>query len=109
MADAANAGVELASGRQMYNGNLSYTADALTSGRLGYGQYYGELAANTVTVGTYNQGKALYQLEAGQITVDQASQQIGGILEIINELAEQTNILAINANSYRYDQETRRG
>src|SRR4029079_8209673 len=31
------------------------------------------------------------------IDLGKKSQQIGGILEIINELAEQTNILAINA------------
>lgn len=31
------------------------------------------------------------------LTLGKKSQQIGGILEIINELAEQTNILAINA------------
>src|SRR5207237_4235536 len=34
---------------------------------------------------------------AHMLDLGRKSQQIGGILEIINELAEQTNILAINA------------
>ena len=77
-ADFANASLEAATGYTMYRGDLSRTSQALASGQLGYGQYYGEFTANTLTLGTYNQGKTLYQLGSGQISVDQASEQIGG-------------------------------
>lgn len=42
--------------------------------------------------------KALFdQIVQHMLVLGKKSQQIGGILEIVNELAEQTNILAINA------------
>jgi RHS repeat-associated protein len=51
---------------------------ASTQSNFSYGTHVAETGANVVTLGTYGQGKSLYQLGTGQITVDQASQQIGG-------------------------------
>lgn len=72
-ADLTNASVEIVSGYQLYQGDLSQTAQALNSGQLGYGQYYAEFGANTVTMGTYGEVKAGYQLATGQISMDQFS------------------------------------
>jgi hypothetical protein len=71
--DLTNATVECVSGYQLYRGDLSQTCQALNSGQLGYGQYYAEYGANTVTLGVYGEAKACYQLSTGQISLDQAT------------------------------------
>jgi hypothetical protein len=77
-ADTANDLTYIATGHEFYHGKLSGAAQALASGQMSAGQYYGETGANVVTFGVYGQGKALVQLANGEITVDQASEQVGG-------------------------------
>jgi RHS repeat-associated protein len=72
-ADLTNATVECVSGYQLYQGDLSQTCQALNSGQIGYGQYYGEFGANTATFGVYGEVKAGYQLATGKISLDQAT------------------------------------
>ena len=64
--------------------------DALT------GQSYTHATANATT-GVPTTDPFLWQ-HGHMLDLGKKSQQIGGILEIINELAEQTNILSINAS-----------
>jgi hypothetical protein len=75
--DSANAAAYVVSGKELYHDNLSDAGKALDAGQLSAGQFYADVGANAVTMGVYGEGKALYQLSKGEITVDQASEQIG--------------------------------
>ncbi len=77
-ADTFNCTAEVVTGHSIYKGDLSDAGKALQSGQLTAGQFYADVGANTVTFGVYGEVKTLNQLANGEITVDQASQQIGG-------------------------------
>jgi methyl-accepting chemotaxis protein len=57
----------------------------------------GEQTANTTNESFGSIKRQVDLIVTHMLDLGQKTQQIGGILEIINELAEQTNILAINA------------
>ena len=76
-ADEVNAAKEIATGTPFYNGDASQTGQALQSGNLSVKQYYGDTAANLATAGVYGEVKTLNAIYNGEITVNQASQQVG--------------------------------
>jgi methyl-accepting chemotaxis protein len=57
----------------------------------------GEQAVEKTRAAVANIQQEVDAIVAHMLDLGKRSQQIGGILEVINELAEQTNILAINA------------
>lgn len=56
----------------------SDSAQAIISGQLSVGRYYGETGGNLITLGVYGQAQAGYQYYTGSISADEASERIGG-------------------------------
>ncbi len=52
----------------------SKTGDALAKGQIDLRYYYGEGLGNAASLGTYGQGKAIYQFSTGEISTDEFSE-----------------------------------
>ncbi|MDD3588218.1 MAG: polymorphic toxin-type HINT domain-containing protein, partial [Thermoguttaceae bacterium] len=67
----------------------SNSLNALDQNNVSTGGYYGNFAANLVTVGVYSEVQASVQLYNGEITVDEASEIIGstGVLQFVSARA----------------------
>ena len=77
-ADSVNEITDMTTGYRLYDGSMSQVGKngPMTGSQLG--QFYVETGASIITAGVYDQGKTLYEYGTGQITVDEASQRIGG-------------------------------
>ncbi len=82
--DLLGSGAELATFGYYHHEDWSNTAQGLSNGSFGYGEYYWNFGANTVTAGTYSQVVATYQYYHGQIDANTYSGQMGatGLMQL---------------------------